>query len=154
MSQHRRFPLVLGLFAVLLMLPSLGSGLFQDDLIHRAHLLKDSGLPLRYYGTPLVPHDSGTAAGAMRDMFAVTRSSEDVRSLMEQGLFPWWTCDRLRLSNWRPLTALTHWLDYRLFPDPFERSAASETHSRARLRVSKCCTSTRKNGHIAANRKK
>jgi len=117
MSEHRRFPLVLGLFAVVLMLPSLGSGLFQDDLNHRAHLLKDSGLPPHYYGTPFLPHDSGTAAGAMRDMFAVTRSSEDVRSLMEQGLFPWWTCDRLRLSNWRPLTALTHWLDYRLFPD-------------------------------------
>jgi len=116
-SQHRRFPLALGLFAIVLMLPSLGSGLFHDDLVHRAHLLKDSELPPRYYGTPLVPEDSGTLSGAMRDMFAVTRSGQDVRLLMEQGLFPWWTWDRLRLSNWRPLTALTHWLDYRLFPD-------------------------------------
>ena len=124
--ERRWFPVGLGLFAVVLMLPSLGSGLFQDDLVHRAHLLKDSGVPPRYYGTPLLPHDSGTAASAMRDMFAVTRSPEDVQSLVEQGLFPWWTFGRLRLSNWRPLTALTHWLDYRLFP---ERPALMHVHN-------------------------
>jgi len=29
----------------------------------------------------------------------------------------WWAPDDLRLGLWRPLTAFTHWLDYRLFPD-------------------------------------
>ena len=33
------------------------------------------------------------------------------------GTLPWWTPDDLKLSLWRPVTAFTHWLDYRLFPD-------------------------------------
>lgn len=115
--EHRLFPLGLGLVAVALMLPSIGGGLFQDDLVHRAHLLKRRVVPKRYYGTPLLPTDAGTLTGALRDTFALTRSREDVSHLKESGLFPWWTSDDLRISNWRPLTALTHWLDYRLFPD-------------------------------------
>lgn len=33
------------------------------------------------------------------------------------GTLPWWTPDDLRLSLCRPAAALTHWIDYRLFPD-------------------------------------
>ncbi len=116
-SAHRLFPFALGLLAIALMLPNIGGGLFQDDLVHRAHLVKERVVPERYYGTPLLPTDAGTLTGAMRDTFAVTRSREDVSHLKESGLFPWWVSDDLRISNWRPLTALTHWLDYRLFPD-------------------------------------
>ncbi|MGC4061565.1 MAG: hypothetical protein QM749_12255 [Aquabacterium sp.] len=29
----------------------------------------------------------------------------------------WWAADHLKLSFWRPLTELTQWLDYRLWPD-------------------------------------
>ena len=35
----------------------------------------------------------------------------------DYGVLPWWAPDDLRLGLWRPLTAFTHWLDYRLFPD-------------------------------------
>ena len=110
-------PLAWGLFAIVLMLPTLDSGLFQDDVVHRAKLLKEAGIESRYYGTPLLPLDSGTAAGAMRDMFGATRSAHDVKTLTDLGLFPWWTSEQLRVSNWRPLTALTHWADYQLFGD-------------------------------------
>lgn len=99
------------------MLPSIGGGLFHDDLIHWAKLQKDVGLPARYYGTPHLPSDSGTAAAAMRDMFAMTRTPGEEKTLKDLGLVPWWASEQLRISNWRPLTALTHWLDYRLFPD-------------------------------------
>lgn len=116
-SGHRALPLAWGLFAIVLTLPTLGSGLFQDDVVHRAKLLEEAGIEPRYYGTPLLPLDSGTAAGAMRDMFAVARSAGDVKTLMDLGLFPWWTSEHLRVSNWRPLTALTHWADYQLFGD-------------------------------------
>ncbi|HVU01821.1 MAG TPA: hypothetical protein VHE30_08715, partial [Polyangiaceae bacterium] len=37
--------------------------------------------------------------------------------LVEQGLAPWWTYDRLLLSFFRPVSALTHHVDYALFPD-------------------------------------
>jgi hypothetical protein len=33
------------------------------------------------------------------------------------GILPWWTPDNFRVGLWRPVTAFTHWLDYRLFPD-------------------------------------
>jgi hypothetical protein len=33
------------------------------------------------------------------------------------GILPWWTSDNKRLCLWRPVTAFTHWLDYRLYPD-------------------------------------
>jgi hypothetical protein len=115
--EHRLFPFALGLVVVALMLPSIGGGLFQDDLVHRAHLLKERVVPARYYGTPLLCADAGTLTGAMRDTFGVARSREDVSCLRDSGPFPWWTSDNLRVSNWRPVTALTHWLDYRLFPD-------------------------------------
>jgi hypothetical protein len=106
----------LALLAMALVLPALGAGLFQDDVVHWAKLVDGRVLPDQYYGTPLFPDDSGAARSAMRDMFAVTRAPEDVATLIDQGLFPWWTYPQLRASNWRPVTALTHWLDYRLFP--------------------------------------
>ena len=117
LSEHRFVPLAMGALAIALMLPSIGGGLFHDDLIHWAKLQKDVGLPARYYGTPHLPSDSGTAAAAMRDMFAMTRTPGEEKTLKDLGLVPWWASEQLRISNWRPLTALTHWLDYRLFPD-------------------------------------
>jgi len=36
---------------------------------------------------------------------------------METGVVPWWTDDHARLSFYRPLAALTHRLDYALWPD-------------------------------------
>lgn len=39
------------------------------------------------------------------------------RQLMADGVLPWWTDPELKISFFRPLSALTHWLDYRLWPD-------------------------------------
>jgi hypothetical protein len=33
------------------------------------------------------------------------------------GTMPWWSLDQLRISFFRPLSVLTHWLDYQLWPD-------------------------------------
>jgi hypothetical protein len=37
--------------------------------------------------------------------------------MVDVGLLPWWTTPDLRIAFFRPLAALTHWLDYRLWPD-------------------------------------
>ena len=36
---------------------------------------------------------------------------------METGAAPWWTLPTLRIAFFRPLAVLTHWADYRLWPD-------------------------------------
>lgn len=33
------------------------------------------------------------------------------------GLIPWWTDSQLEVEFWRPIAAITHWLDYRWWPD-------------------------------------
>jgi hypothetical protein len=42
---------------------------------------------------------------------------ERLQQLKDLGLIPWWTGDGIKGAFWRPLTSLTHWLDYRLWPD-------------------------------------
>ncbi|MEP7124441.1 MAG: hypothetical protein ABJE95_26170 [Byssovorax sp.] len=42
------------------------------------------------------------------------------RSLVDHGVSPWWTDPSLRIMLFRPLSALTHWIDFRLWPgSPF-----------------------------------
>jgi len=36
--------------------------------------------------------------------------------MMDLGIVPWWTVKDLRGAFWRPVTALTHWIDYALWP--------------------------------------
>ncbi len=50
-------------------------------------------------------------------MFAfVSGNRDEVRALVESGGLPWWSSPELRLAFFRPLTGLTHWLDFRLWP--------------------------------------
>lgn len=42
---------------------------------------------------------------------------ERTLTLMDYGGLPWWTVPEAKGSFWRPLTILTHWLDYRLWPE-------------------------------------
>lgn len=37
-------------------------------------------------------------------------------AMQNYGSLPWWTKPSARLHLWRPLSSLTHWLDYQLFP--------------------------------------
>ncbi len=38
------------------------------------------------------------------------------RWAMKMGMLPWWSHEGLRLAFFRPVTGLTHWLDYQLWP--------------------------------------
>jgi len=106
--QHERFTLYLLLLAALIMAPSLWQGFHVDDKVHRALFLK-LGVYADHPGHPIM------------DMFSFVK--EDVTPLKPQidnGIMPWWSVKGLSLSFWRPITAITHWLDYQLWPDsPF-----------------------------------
>jgi hypothetical protein len=111
--KHRRLPAVLAIGAILVMLPALKIGLVADDLVQRVVELKPSQLPARMQAMG-VPPDSGSLGTVLRDLFPGLNRIAPAKSY---GLLPWWTPDDLRLGLWRPVTAFTHWLDYRLFHD-------------------------------------
>ncbi len=54
-------------------------------------------------------------------MFSFVNGNPDENfPAVDAGLWPWWSAPDLRLNLWRPLTGLTHGLDYLLWPDaPF-----------------------------------
>ncbi len=98
---HRSLLVILPLLTLLLALPALAAGLFSDDLVHRYRLMHG---------------DSVTAAGAAMNLFRFIPDQQTVSAGMAIGLLPWWTAPDLRLNFWRPLTSLSHWLDYQLWP--------------------------------------
>ena len=100
----RRLPLALGSLAFLLTLPALRAGLIGDDYFHRAILLGRG--------------DIGATAKPLPGLFTFV-SPQTNGSIPESSYLPWWAGPDLHLSFARPLAALTHVLDYRLWPDSF-----------------------------------
>ena len=50
-------------------------------------------------------------------LFTFAGPQFDVEKLIESGATPWWTPKETLLSFWRPIAALTHWVDYQVWPD-------------------------------------
>ncbi len=100
----RCLPWILALLALVIMSGTLGEGFLMDDYFHRAKLLGR------------LHEGSGDFLTVINDMFTLNRTPERLTEYQESGLIPWWASDSLRVSNWRPLTSLTHWLDYRFYP--------------------------------------
>lgn len=90
--------------ALLLTAPSLTTGLCADDWLHQLIACgRADALP----GLPTSRLDLFAFAG--RDPSGVPR-------LIEDGLFPWWTDRAVELAFWRPLSSLTHLLDWVAWP--------------------------------------
>lgn len=114
---HRYLPAILTIGAILMMLPALKTGLMADDLVQRAVELRPDQLPARLRDAG-IPPDSGSIGTVLRDLFpGLGGDLRSVAMLKNYGLLPWWAPDDMKMGLWRPLTAFTHWLDYRLFPD-------------------------------------
>jgi hypothetical protein len=99
------------------MLPALKINLFWDDLPQRVIELRPSQLPSRMYELG-IPTNSGSFSTVLNNLFNYL-DPKGVAMAKNYGIVPWWTPDHVnvRLALWRPVTAFTHWLDYRLFPD-------------------------------------
>jgi hypothetical protein len=101
---HRRAVAAILCVALLLACASLDTGLGADDHIH-ALILRGE-----------VPFEGW--ARAPLDLFRFADGvPAHTRALMEQGVFPWWADPEAKLAFFRPITAATHWLDHRLWPD-------------------------------------
>lgn len=102
-GQGRLFLLVLVL-TLLALLPGTSVGFSADDYLHRVRLDPRFDLP-------------GFDATSF-DLFSfATGDPEQRRVLMDVGFFSWWTSVGYTLSFFRPLSSITHVLDYALWPD-------------------------------------
>lgn len=98
-----RLPLGLAAIAVLLCAPSLRLGLQADD-----HYLR-----MALSDPPLAPEWSRSPTR----LFGFFDREATVRHALETGVVPWWTNPGLRLAFFRPLAGVTHWVDFRWWPD-------------------------------------
>jgi hypothetical protein len=90
----RRGGLLLGALALVLTLPALRLGFMADDHAFPAKFRRGDG-PLVVYSV----------------------SAADIADSRERGMYPWWTSPNLQARFFRPLTALTHELDFRAWPN-------------------------------------
>lgn len=95
-----RLPWLAAAAAILLSLPALTVGVHSDDLAHALAVRGASPFPAQ---NASVLHLFTFADGDPQTNLAA----------MRRGVLPWWTDPRLRMSFCRPLSAVTHWLDFR-----------------------------------------
>ncbi|MGB0646528.1 MAG: hypothetical protein ACPGQS_05090 [Bradymonadia bacterium] len=89
---------------LLLLAPSVFSGLLIDDYFHQA-ILEDR---LREFGVDVNP---------VAHLFSFLPNEPAFRAMVSDfGFVPWWAPDGVRAEFFRPVTALTHMLDYWLWP--------------------------------------
>ncbi len=114
--QYRYLPLILAAAGFVIMLPAVNSGLMMDDFIQGTIQLSPEQLPPRVYDTGIIPEDSGKLTTVLFELFGFSRSTQKLKIAKNYGILPWWIRDNAKAALWRPFTAFTHWLDYRLFP--------------------------------------
>ena len=88
---------------VVLNLPWATTGWYLDDVMQRAQFLEVGPLT-----------DSTNMTHRMFDFRS--GDAEQILAQKDVGLLPWWADDQLKMRFWRPLSALTHVVDYALWP--------------------------------------
>ncbi len=101
--------------ALVLLVPALNAGWVADDYLHQLLQRDEPGIP----GLEHRPFD----------LFRFAQGDpERSRTLIEQGVFPWWADPHARVAFFRPLASWTHWIDHQLWP---QRAALMHAHSLA-----------------------
>jgi hypothetical protein len=90
-------PLVIAV-AVALVMPSVNAGLRGDDYVLLGILSASDGILDAY--------------PARLDIFNFFDGDhERTRRLLDLGVLPWWTDPQIKMAFWRPVAALSHWVD-------------------------------------------
>ena len=104
-ASRKQFLLPL-LLALLLVSPSLFTGLQLDDYYHWGLVT----------GNPLAQPGEDTA-GVFKLFTFLDGNAERTQQLVDKGMLPWWTLPEVKYMFWRPVSEITHGIDYRLWPD-------------------------------------
>jgi hypothetical protein len=114
--EHPRLPFALALAAIVVMLPALRAGLLGDDLIQRLNQLAPAELPPHAVDTGFVADYSGSLGTVVNHLFDLVHKGDAAARARDYGIAPWWAPEGWTAALWRPVTAFTHWLDYRMYP--------------------------------------
>ena len=112
---HRHLPTGLAIIAIITMVPCLRLGRIGDDIVHRAWLIQPAEQNKRLLNAGLIPPGSSQLSFALMNLYSFSGPQTDLEKITDSGFAPWWTSGETVLSFWRPLAALTHWVDYRLW---------------------------------------
>ena len=105
---HKNLSAHLMLLAVVLSFPSLWAGWAADDHHHR----------LRFTASDRFPQVFAEDANPLLDLFIFADGDpRRMHRLMDVGFWPWWTLPELRAAFLRPVTNVTHWIDYQFWPN-------------------------------------
>ncbi|MDB4986516.1 MAG: hypothetical protein JWN04_1694 [Myxococcaceae bacterium] len=63
------------------------------------------------------PPNLGGLSHRSLDLFAFVQTPSDVRGLVDEGVFQWFSDETAKIALFRPLSSLTHWLDEALWPN-------------------------------------
>jgi hypothetical protein len=96
-------PLLIVAIALGLALPALFTGLSGDDFFHELVLTGRGDLAV----VPKSP---------MAMFVWASGDPAQAHAMMEVGMTGWWTDPKLVMAYFRPISVVTHWLDYRLWP--------------------------------------
>ena len=100
--------IIIFLFALLLTIPSLTTGIYADDYYHRLVMLD------------LLPAAQSSNDASLFGLFSfLDGNPERTRLLIEQGVLPWWTLPEIKYTFFRPLSELSIYLDYLLWPNNY-----------------------------------
>ena len=84
--------------------PALLVGIHSDDYWHYAFI--NDAIPIK-----------ATNDISLFGLFSfVNADPERLVQLVDLGFLPWWTYEGYKIMFWRPLSEVTHWLDYTLWP--------------------------------------
>jgi hypothetical protein len=102
LASRRAAAFAIIVLGALLASPSLFTKPVADDLLHELSLREHPGI------AGLSPRDI--------DLFRFASGDPArARALMNEGVFPWWTDPTVRLAFFRPLSGITHWIDWHWF---------------------------------------
>ena len=103
-AASRKLPWLFAALAVIVTLPALWTGYWEDD-----HLFL-----MRFKGLPNVP----TVQGNLLDInVSGDGNPERNHARMDDGTLPWWTDEHWKIAFWRPLVGISHYADWWLFGD-------------------------------------
>lgn len=74
----------------------------------------DHVLRLRLLGTTELPYFDGSVWELFR---FIDGNPQTNTRMIDWGFWPWWSLPELRAAFCRPVTGVTHWLDFRLWPE-------------------------------------
>jgi hypothetical protein len=94
--------------AIAVTIPALTTGIFVDDYYHRMVMLD------------LFPSAQSSNDASLFGLFSfLDGNAERTINLIEQGVLPWWTLPEIKYTFFRPLSELSIYLDYQLWPNSF-----------------------------------